>query len=73
MSQQLPCCMGYEVGKVPRGLSAWELKWNAERWQVQSAGVTEVAVLSWWQGAAAGQHRCEADKETSMLLLSGQF
>lgn len=55
-------------------LGSW--KQNAAHWQVQvqTAGVTEGAVLSWWQGgAAAGQHRCEAEKDTAMLPLSGSF
>lgn len=53
-------------------LGSWKQK--AARWQVQTAGVTEGAVLSWWQGgAAAGQYRCEAEKDTAVLPLSGQF
>lgn len=47
--------------------------WKQNAVQVQTAGVTEVALLSGWQGvSAAGQHRCEAE-ETAMLPLPGQF
>lgn len=74
MSQQLPCCMGYEAGKAPRGLTAWELEAEGSTLAGADCTVTEGAVLSWWQwGAAAGQYRCEAEKDTAVLPLSGQF